>query len=1005
MMKTKLLLFLALFMSATIMFAQKSLTVSGIVTESGTNLPAIGVSVLIKGTSQGTITSYDGDYSLENVPSDAVLVFSYVGMKSVEEPVNGRKVINVFISEDTQALNEVVVVGYGTSKAKDLTSPITSIKSDEINKLSSSNAMQAIQGKVPGVQIVNSGEPGAGPTVRIRGVGSFTNEGPLYVVDGMFYDNINFLNPSDIEDMSVLKDASAAAIYGVRAANGVILITTKKGSFNRDATLTYNGYVGIQNPTNMLKMASGRQYTEMLQEKGDAGSLDVLRKAAQLWGGEGTNPTTNTDWYDELSQNAFMQNHSVDLSGGTEKAAYSVGLSYLTQEGILSENSDFERFTMRTKGDYKPFDWLKVGTNIVLTKSTKHSGSNDAWFKAFIAPSIVPVYDENNALATGPKYASLADINLTNGYYANPVAMAHYQTSQNEILQIMPSVYAEISFIPSKLSFKTTYSQDISLDRYYSYTPTYVVGTTQKQEISFLDKADNYYFNHIIDNILTYTDSFGKHNMTALLGNSVREENYRFLRATAQDVPGGEPEYGYIDKGDSNSARGYDNGTTYRGLSFFGRVTYNYDSRYLLALTMRADGSSKYNEKWGYFPSVGLGWVASEEAFMRNQKFFDFLKMRASWGKLGNDKIAASAGFAGVNNQNGAFGDVINPGIINENTFSWLQWEVVSETNVGLEAHMLDSRLKLDADYYTRTTNNAVVSTPQPITGEMVPANAGKIRNSGLELNLTWSDKIGSDFNYSIGANLSTLKNEVVSLKGNVPYLLTGSAEFRTIIMPGEPINSFYGYKVVGVYQNQAQIDADPISKNHSGLEPGDLIYEDLNGDGVIDSKDRQILGSNLPKFTYGFNMGMSYKNFDFSLSMLGVAGNKIVNQKRGVRRFDSYMNYDADLVENRWQGEGTSNKYPSASGLDKPWNISNFSSFLVESGNYFRIQNIQLGYTFNHIGPKDKKGVSLRVYASADRPFTFFKYNGFTPEITSGFDTQTYPMASNYTLGVKLTY
>lgn len=1002
-MKTKLALLFGLLLTAVSLFAQQRLTVSGVVTESSTKLPAIGVSVLVKGSTTGTITSLDGDYKLEGVPANATLLFSYVGMKNVEEVVNGRSVINVSMVEDTRSLNEVVVVGYGTSKAKDLTSPITSIKGDELTKLSASNAMQAIQGKVPGVQIINSGEPGAAPTVRIRGVGSFTNEGPLYVVDGMFYDNINFLNPSDIEDMSVLKDASAAAIYGVRAANGVILITTRKGSFNREATLTYNGYVGFQTPTNLMEMASGAQYSAMLQEKGDEGSLDVLRRAAQLWGGSGVNPTTNTDWYKELSQTALMHNHSVDLTGGTEKAAYALGVSYLSQEGILKENSNFERFNIRTKGDYKPFDWLKVGTNVVITRSKKQSGSNDAWFKAFIAPSIVPVYDENNALATPVKFASLADINLTNGYFANPVALAHYQNSKNEILQILPSIYAEISFIPSKLTFKTTFSQDFSLDRYYAYSPTFVVGTTQRREISFLEKADNYTYNHILDNILTYTDSYGKHNLSALVGNSVREENYRLLRATVEDVPSGKPEYGYIDKGDFNSAKGFDGGTSFRGLSFFGRVTYNYDSRYLLALTMRADGSSKYNDKWGYFPSIGAGWVVSDEAFMADQKVFDFLKLRASWGRLGNDKIAASSGFAGVVNQNGAFGNVILPGIYNENTFSWLKWEVVTETNVGMEAHLFDSRLKVDADYYTRTTNNAVVSTPQPITGEFVPANAGKIKNNGFELSLNWSDKVG-DFSYNIGANMATLRNEVISLKDNVPYLLTGSAEFRTIILPGEPINSYYGYKVVGVYQNAAQVTADPISKNHA-VQPGDFIYEDLNQDGFIDAKDRQILGSNLPKFTYGINLGMGYKNFDLSIALNGVSGNQIVNQKRGVRRFDSFMNYDADLVENRWMGEGSSNRYPSTTGLDRPWNISNFSSFLVESGSYFRVQNIQLGYTFQQIGPKERKGVSLRLYASADRPFTFFKYNGFTPEVPSGFDTQTYPMAANYTFGVRVTY
>lgn len=967
--------------------------------------PLIGVTVLVKGTTQGTATDFDGQYEITNLPEAAVLRVSQMGMKAQEITVGNKTVINVILEEDSQLLDDVVVVGYGTAKAKDLTSPIANIKSDEITKLSSSNAMQSIQGKVAGVQIVSTGEPGAGPAVRVRGVGSFNNESPLYVVDGMFYDNIDFLNPADIEDMSVLKDASAAAIYGVRAANGVVLVTTKKGSFAQQAKISYNGYVGFQTPANMMKMASSSQYAEMLMEKDtDGSSLAILNNSVRLWGGENGIPTTNTDWYKELTQKALMHNHSVDLTGGTEKAAYTVGLSYLKQEGILKYNSDYSRFTVRTKGDYKPFDWLKVGTNVVIVKGDKIAGNNDAWYKAFTTPSIIPVHDYNNEAASEEKFASPSALGLTNGFYANPVASAFYHSSNNETLQILPSFYAELSIIPSKLTFRTSYSQDLRLDRYWAYTPVYFVSDNQKNDRSSLTKSDSFDFNHIIDNVLTYTESYKNHNFNVMLGNSIREENNRFLKATAQDVPAGRPEWGYINLGNGETAKGYDGGSTYRGLSFFGRATYNYDSKYLLSLTMRADGSSKYNEKWGYFPSIGAGWVVSEEGFMADQKIFDFLKLRASWGKLGNDKVAASAGFAGINNVTGVVGDNQVPGYINQNNFSWLKWEVVDETNIGFEAAFLNNRLKVDADYYNRITNNAVVSVPMPITGEFIPGNYGKIQNSGFELTLNWADKVGKDFSYNVGFNVSTLKNEVKALKDGVPYLLTNSAEFRTIIMPGEAINSFYGYKVLGVYQNEEQIKNDPIAVKN-GLVPGDLIYQDLNGDNVIDAKDRQVLGSALPKVTFGANIGLNWKNLDFSMAMTGVAGNKIVNQKRGVRRFDSNLNYDAELVENRWQGEGSSNKYPSAAGLDKPWNISNFSSFLIESGNYFRIQNMQLGYTFNNIGPKGKKGALLRMYVSADRPFTAFSYNGFTPEVAGGFDTQTYPMASNYTFGVRLTY
>ena len=988
--------------SSVLAFAQQAV-VRGIVKDTHGE-PLIGVTVLVKGTTQGTATDFDGNYEIKDLPQQAVLRFSQMGMKAQEITVGNKAVINVTLEEDTQLLDDVVVVGYGTAKAKDLTSPIANIKSDEITKVATANAMQAVQGKIAGVQVVNTGEPGAGPSVNIRGVGSFGNSGPLYVVDGMFYDNIDFINPSDIEDMSVLKDASAAAIYGVRAANGVVLVTTKKGAFAQDAKITYNGYVGIQTPSNMVKMANSAQYAQMLREKDKDGSnLNILNKSIELWGGENGIPATNTNWYDELTQNAFMQSHSIDVTGGTEKAAYTVGLSYLKQDGILKYNSAYERFTLRTKGDYKPFDWLNLGTNVIVVKGDKLSGSNDAFLKAFTTPSIIPVRDANYEGSTD-QFASPMQLGLNNGLMANPVAQAYYTSSNNEVWQVLPSAYAEITLLPSKLKFKTTYTLDLRMDRYWAHTPVYHVSQNQTQARSFLEKADTFDFNHVIDNVLTYTDSFGKHNLTAMVGNSVREENNRWLKASAYDVPAGKPEWGYIKLGDGSTAKGEDNGHTYRGVSFFGRALYNYDHKYLLSLTMRADGSSKYNEKWGYFPSVGAGWVISEEGFMKDQRIFDLLKVRASWGKLGNDRGDASAGFAGINVGTGVVGDQIVPGFTNQDTFSWLNWEVVDETNVGLEAAFFNNRLRVDADYYRRMTNNAIVASPMPITGEMVRGNYGKILNAGFEMNLNWADKVGKDFTYSVGFNLSTLKNEVKSLKEGVPYLLGNSAEFRTITMPGEAMNSYYGLKAIGVYQNEEQIKNDPIAVAN-GLLPGDLIFEDVNGDQVIDGNDRQVLGSALPKIMYGANLAMGYKNFDFSMTLNGVAGNKIVNQKRGMRRNDPFLNYDADLVNNRWQGEGTSNKYPSAAGLDRSWNISQFNSFLVESGNYFRIQNMQLGYTFNHIGPKSKKGAMLRLYVSADRPFTAFSYNGFTPEISGGFDTKTYPMASNYTFGVRLTY
>lgn len=1014
-MKAKLMLYLCLLLATTTLYAQ-NLTLTGIVTEKATGYPAIGVSVLVKGTTNGTITSIDGDYTLTDVPKNATLVFSYVGMLTQEVAVNGQTKVNVLLAEDTQNLEEVVVIGYGTSKAKDLTAPIAVIKADEITKHATTSPMGALQGKVAGVQITNNGQPGSGPSVRIRGIGSMNdNSQPLYVVDGMFFENIDFLNNNDIEDLSILKDASAASIYGVRAANGVVLVTTKKGALNRPATITYDGYIGFQKATNVLKMANSEQYATMARETGVEDLQKVIDKAIANWG-----KLPDTNWYDEILHTALMHNHSLDISGGTEKSTYSIGTSYLYQDGILNAANDFSRFNLRTKVDYKAFTWLKAGVNVVLSNSTQNLPKSEVWLGAFRTPSIIPVYDDENPLGAYPvPYASPARVDLTE-FFGNPVATADYFDSRSNALRVLPSFYAQIDFLPeNKLFFKTAYSQDIHVVQNREYTPAYLVGGTQVGATSKLKKQNDIYHSWILDNTLAYTDSFGDHGLTVMVGNSVREENFRNLWGEVTGVPEGQEEYWYLDKGNADGRKTNDKGTTYRGVSFFGRVSYDYKGKYLLSATMRADGSSKYQQKWGYFPSVGAAWNVSEENFMKDQKWVDYMKIRASWGKLGNDKIQASDGFASITQNmetSGIFGGSVAPGYTNLVYFSWLGWEVVNEMNVGVDFRTLNSRLTLEADWYHRLTQNAVINAPLPMTDTKLLGNNGEILNTGVELSVNWSDKIGKDFTYYIGANLTTLHNEVKDLNG-LFYLYGGSAEFRTISRVGGELNAYYGHEVAGVYQNEAEIAADPVAVKN-GLKPGDFKYVDQNQDGDIDDKDRVVLGSYIPNFTYGIHLGFSYKNFDFSTVMQGVAGNQIVNRKRGDRRWHSELNYDADQVENRWTGEGSTNSYPSAAGSLNPWNIAKFNSFYVEDGAYFRIQNIQVAYTFPKKDFGKFKMPSIRLSLTADRPFTFFKANSFSPELTGlkkedgtmpsssyGFDEQVYPLASSYTLGLRIVY
>ncbi len=999
-MKKLLTLLIGLvWISMTVVIAQTK-TISGKITDATGN-PAPGITVMIKGTTTGVSSDLAGSYTLKNVPENGILVFSCIGMLSQEHSATEGVTINATMKDDVFELEGVVVVGYGTSKVKDLTSPIISIKASEIAKHATPNPLQALQGKVAGVQITNFGEPGSSPSVRIRGIGSFTSENPLYVVDGMFYENIGFLNNNDIEGITVLKDASAAAIYGVRASNGVILITTKKGKFNQKPVVTYDGYLGIQKATNLLKMANSEQYTTMMSERNE---LDIINTSISLWGGQGGIPTTNTDWYKEILRDAIIHNQSLDVSGGSEKTAYTIGLNYLNQDGIMDAKSDYSRFNVRTKGDFKPYDWLNVGVNLILSKSGSNSASGAAWARAYYAPSIIPVFDESNPNTYPQKFTDFDKLGLNNGIYANPVAVAYYGESQANAIQLLPSYYAEINFIKNnKLVFRTSFNQDITFSDGLNYTPQFYVSSVHNALKSALTKSTSQYKSYIFDNTLTYTDNFGNHNVMVMAGSSTRNENYRSWWGYGENVSDAKDEYMYLSQADVESLTTGDGGYAYRGASFFGRTTYNYADKYLLSLTLRADGTSKYQEKWGYFPSFGAGWVISEESFMKNQNLLNYLKIRASYGKLGNDKVAASNGFPttvfGIN-YSGVFGGVLYPGFRIDENFSWLSWETVTETNIGFESATLNDRLKLDVDYFHRMTRDAVIATPVPTSTAYVSGNWGQILNQGVEVTLNWSDHIGSAFNYHAGLNLSTLHNEVKKLKYGVPYLLGGSAQFRSITRPGESMYSYYGYKVIGVYQNQEQIDNDPIAVA-SGLQPGDLMFENINNDDAIDDQDRQILGSPLPTFTYGGNFDMTYRNIDLSFTIMGVTGNEIINQKRGSRGVADKMNYEANVVENRWHGEGTSNSSPSAIGLNRSWNYATLNSYFVESGSFFRIQNVQMGYSFNNI----KNGPKIRVYVSADRPWTLFKYHGFTPEVSSGYDGQTYPLAATYNFGLRISY
>jgi TonB-linked SusC/RagA family outer membrane protein len=989
-------------------FAQQT-TVSGKVTAADDGLGLPGVNVIEKGTSNGAVTDADGNFSI-SVAANATLVFSSVGFETQEIIVGSQAVINIVLATDSKTLSEIVVVGYGTQREKDLTSAIATVKADDIVKTPSGQAMQGLQGRVPGLQVVSAGAPGDSPTIRIRGIGSYpgngtNNENPLYVVDGMFFDNIDFLSPSDIASISVLKDASSSAIYGVRAANGVVLITTKSGAYNQKAQITYSGYIGTQIAQNVLKMANAEQFTNMANESGSSAEASFILNAMQRYGRSRINPNVpdvNTDWYKEILRPAPIQNHNLTISGGDKKASYSIGGDYYGQDGILDMKNGYTRLNLRAKVDYAANDWLTVGGNVILSNANKQLQDDAAWALAYFAVPIMPVLDPNNTTANPTNYSNAKDLGYRDGQ--NPFTALDYSNNLQKIRKTLANFYIKLELIPEKLTFQTTYNNANTFLNERRVALPYFIAANFNRQFADLTKKTETYVNHIWDNVLTFNQNFGSHGLVAMLGTSFRDESYEMLTARGSDLVDIRQQAWHlrnVNNIDVNSVD--DDARRLYGLSYFGRVSYNYDEKYFLYATMRADGTSKYQEKWGYFPAIGAGWVVSDESFLESVSAINFLKIRGGWGVLGNDKLASSSGSNTTSLVQLALNGVLYSGSQSSNTFDYLTWESTSETNIGLTARVLRDRFSIDADYFVRDTKDAVIRLTAPLTGQQYLRNKGEIRNSGLELALNWNDKITNDITYRIGVNLATLKNEVRDLYGQ-PYIDGGSAEFRQRSIVGQPLLAFYGWEVDGVYQNVEEINADPTAVAQGGLIPGDFKFKDQDSNGVIDANDRVVLGSYLPKFTWGANLGAAWKGLELSINLMGQSGNKILNRKRGQIIFTQDANVDADLAINRWHGEGTSNEYPSSAGLRKSWN-QKMSDYFVEDGSFFRVQNVQLAYTLKRYNVFGKQMPETRITLTADRPLTVFNYNGFNPEVANGFDTQTYPIPAVYTVGLNVKF
>ncbi|WP_422107646.1 SusC/RagA family TonB-linked outer membrane protein [Winogradskyella sp.] len=1008
-MKTKLILLLLFFSLVT--WGQQ-IEVNGVVTTASDGLPLPGVSVIVKGTSRGESTDLDGKYTI-TVNQGEELVFSYLGFKSQSVIITNQIVVNIALEEDAESLNEVVVVGYGTQKKEDLTSAIATIKPETLKRTPAAQIGQAFQGQVAGVQVSSQGSPGETPDIRIRGTNSLSGDSrPLFVVDGNFFSDIDFLNPSEIESVSILKDASAAAIYGVRAANGVVLITTKGGRFNKKPEITITSFYGVQRAQDILKMANAEQFTTFALESGSESEIASIDLALQRFGRSRVNPNipdVNTDWYDEVLRDAPMENHDIQISGGSDDISYSLGGNFFAQEGILDMRNSYTRYNLRAKVDAKATEWLKVGGNVLYSNAVQYADEGSAWQLTYFAVPILPVFDNNFTEADPLPYADAREIGYRGSQ--NPFPLMDNSDLRGERRRIVTNFYADVTILPKKLNFRSSLSYNyLGINERLVRLPYFVTNDFQRTvEQSSITRNNAVNETYIWDNVLTYKNNFGDdHDLTVLAGTSFRDEYGRNFGASGNFDPNGSfirnnDNTWYIENTDEASRIAYDGGFRDFGFAYFGRAEYKFQNKYLAYATFRAEGTNKYDETYVYLPAFGLGWEISKESFMENIEFLNYLKLRAGWGRLANDAVPRSRPLA-ANTIATVFDDTFINGLEFETVSDDISWEFTEELNIGLSAYMFDNRLSLEVDYFTKDTDNMVFAVPQFIGTGSSRRNAGAVRNRGIELAASWRGEISENWSYTISGNFSTLDNEVTSLSGQ-PAIERGTAEARQRVVVGQPIDVFYGWEIDGVYQNEAEIAADPVAQaaiaDGTDIRPGYFRYRDNNGDGVLDANDRDYLGSPIPTFYYGGNIGVNYKDFDLNVAFYGQGGNVILNTNRQEVVRTQGRNIDADLAINRWRGDGTTNSYPSSEGYRQVWN-QRLSEFFLQDGDFFRIQNIQLGYTL-----RQENFPEVRISLTADRPFLWTKsFNGFNPEVGfDGRDTQTYPTPSVYSLGVSVNF
>lgn len=1039
---------ICILLMAMIAYAQ-DINISGVVTSSDDGEPLIGASIQVKGkASVGTATDFDGNYNL-TVPAGSVLQFSYVGHTTIEKKVAQSQTLNVVLPSESHVLNEVVAIGYGVMKKSDLTGSVTTVAADKLTKTPAASLANALQGQAAGVTInSNSGQPGAAPEVRIRGVGTVNGASPIYVVDGIIVDDITFLSPNDIESTEILKDASATAIYGSRGANGVIIVTTRTGKKGERTRVSLDAYVGLQQRWRKLDVMSAQDFAatkvaingtasekKFFNQYGfnkwlSAFSLGTSKYYPTVYDAE-KNPEgldyslIDTDWQDEVFQDALVQNYHLSIDGGSEKTSYSLSGSWYSQEGTII-GSKYQRLTVRLNTQHEVNNWLKVGENVSFMSSTARNAMNNSesagasvLSAAFAMAPWDPVrYPEGSVNRQGDDLSGQISAGSNFKNVTNPISMVEHSHPKNRNERFVGNVFAEINPLEG-LTFRSTFSFDYNIATNKLFKDKYEYSAYDKNDKNFLSSDIGRTYNWTVDNILTYARTIGKHDFSAMVGQTVEEYNWTNIGGSGSTILNPVEKNWYLSQVTDDFSRPSEGVSRNRRVSMLGRLHYSYNNRYLITFNFRADGSSKFPDKpWGYFPSTALAWKISEEGFMKDFSNLDMLKIRAGWGRVGNDNIGNDAFTLTMFNTGPTFVDYVfgkDQQLANGATvLTWINqgghWENTEQWSAGVDFGLWKNRLTGSVDFFLRNTKDMLMSVTAPAhVGNRYSstANVGTVRNRGIEITLEHRNQLG-DFGYSIGGNVSFIDNELTGLNGGSP--IYSGYNNVTVVDQGYPLYYFWGYEYEGVYKTDEEVleYLHGYTALDTPFHAGDAKYKDNNGDGKIDDNDRTKLGSSIPWLNYGLNVGASWKNFDLQLFFQGVAGNKIYNQMRHRLEGNGSTSILCPVMSEAWMAhtDEEGNTYYDGS-LPNPKNSVNYyvSDRFLENGSYFRLKNMQIGYTIP-TSALHKVGLqSCRIYLQGSNLLTATKYKGFDPEVGGSIDYGNYPQARSFILGANISF